>query len=58
MHNSCSDDPGRLPCGEIPVRGVSETSEGDKRIVLLVDAPTLPDGEAVMRVEGGGLKPE
>jgi DNA repair protein RadA len=33
-------------------------SKGDKRIVRLVDAPNLPDGEAVMRVEGGGLKPE
>jgi DNA repair protein RadA len=33
-------------------------SKADKRIVKLVDAPNLPDGEAVMRVEGGGLKPE
>jgi DNA repair protein RadA len=33
-------------------------SKGDKRIVRLVDAPNLPDGEAVMRVEEGGLMPE
>ena len=33
-------------------------SKGNKRIVKLVDAPNLPDGEAVMRVEGEGLKPE
>lgn len=33
-------------------------SKGDKRIVKLVDAPNLPDGEAVMRVENDGLKPE
>jgi DNA repair protein RadA len=33
-------------------------SKGDKRIVRLVDAPNLPDGEAVMRVQGAGLKPE
>ncbi|WP_135821778.1 DNA repair and recombination protein RadA [Halostella litorea] len=33
-------------------------SKGDKRIVKMVDAPNLPDGEAVMRVEDGGLKPE
>ncbi|WP_338726678.1 DNA repair and recombination protein RadA [Haladaptatus sp. DJG-WS-42] len=33
-------------------------SKGTKRIVRLVDAPNLPDGEAVMRVEGEGLKPE
>ena len=33
-------------------------SKGDKRIVRLVDAPNLPDGEAVMRIENGGLKPE
>ena len=33
-------------------------SKGDKRIVRLVDAPNLPDGEAVMRVQDGGLKPE
>jgi DNA repair protein RadA len=33
-------------------------SKGDKRIVKLVDAPNLPDGEAVMRVEGGGLMNE
>ncbi len=33
-------------------------SKGDKRIVRLVDAPNLPDGEAVMRVVQDGLKPE
>ncbi len=33
-------------------------SKANKRIVKLVDAPNLPDGEAVMRVEGEGLKPE
>ncbi len=33
-------------------------SKQDKRIVKLVDAPNLPDAEAVMRVQGAGLKPE
>jgi len=33
-------------------------SKNDKRIVRLVDAPNLPDGEAVMRVQEAGLKPE
>ncbi|GAB6879595.1 DNA repair and recombination protein RadA [Halorubrum gandharaense] len=33
-------------------------SKGDKRIVRLIDAPNLADGEAVMRVQGAGLKPE
>ncbi|MBX0322731.1 DNA repair and recombination protein RadA [Halomicroarcula sp. F13] len=33
-------------------------SKGDKRIVKLVDAPNLPDGEGVMRVEEGGLMNE
>lgn len=33
-------------------------SKANKRIVKLVDAPNLPDGESVMRVEGDGLKPE
>ena len=33
-------------------------SKADKRIVKLVDAPNLPDGEAVMRVQSEGLKPE
>lgn len=33
-------------------------SKGNKRIVRLVDAPNLADGESVMRVEGDGLKPE
>ncbi|MFC7071992.1 DNA repair and recombination protein RadA [Halovenus rubra] len=33
-------------------------SKGDKRIVRLVDAPNLADGESVMRVTGDGLDPE
>jgi len=33
-------------------------SKQDKRIVKLVDAPNLPDGESVMRVQSEGLKPE
>ena len=33
-------------------------SNGNKRIVRLVDAPNLPDGEAVMRIIESGLKPE
>jgi len=33
-------------------------SKGTKRIVRLVDAPNLADGEAVMRIEGEGLIPE
>ena len=33
-------------------------SKGTKRVVRLVDAPNLPDGEAVMRVENSGLKAE
>lgn len=33
-------------------------SKGTKRIVRLVDAPNLPDGEAVMRVEEEGLVEE
>jgi DNA repair protein RadA len=33
-------------------------SKGDKRIVRLVDAPNLADGEAVMRVQDAGLVPE
>ena len=40
------------------VRLYLRNSKGTKRIVRLVDAPSLPDGEAVMRVEGEGLKPE
>jgi len=40
------------------VRIYLKNSKGTKRVVRLVDAPNLPDGEAVMRVEGGGLKPE
>jgi len=35
-----------------------KNSKGTKRIFRLVDAPNLADGEAIMRVEGGGLKPE
>ena len=33
-------------------------SKADKRIVRLVDAPNLADGEAVLRVTGDGLVPE
>jgi DNA repair protein RadA len=33
-------------------------SKNDKRIVRLVDAPNLADGEAVMRVQDGGLMAE
>ncbi len=33
-------------------------SKANKRIVRLVDAPNLADGEAVMRVQDEGLKPE
>ncbi|MDY6764252.1 MAG: DNA repair and recombination protein RadA [Halobacteria archaeon] len=33
-------------------------SKKDKRIVKLVDAPNLPDGEAVLRIKEEGLKPE
>jgi len=33
-------------------------SKADKRIVRLVDAPNLADGEAVMRVTNDGLDPE
>ena len=33
-------------------------SKGNKRIVKLVDAPNLADGESVMRVENEGIKPE
>jgi DNA repair protein RadA len=33
-------------------------SKGTKRVVRLVDAPNLADGEAIMLVEGGGLRPE
>jgi len=33
-------------------------SKNDTRIVKLVDAPNLADGEAVMRVQDGGLRPE
>ncbi|WP_313692983.1 DNA repair and recombination protein RadA [Halorarum halobium] len=33
-------------------------SKGDKRIVKLVDAPNLADGESIMRVQDAGLKPE
>lgn len=40
------------------VRLYLRNSKGTKRIVRLVDAPSLPDGEAVMRVESEGLKPE
>jgi len=40
------------------VRIYLRNSKGTKRVVRLVDAPNLADGEAIMRVEGGGLKPE
>ena len=40
------------------VRLYLKNSKGTKRIVRLVDAPSLPDGEAVMRVETEGLVPE
>jgi DNA repair protein RadA len=40
------------------VRLYLRKSKGTKRIVRLVDAPSLPDGEAVMRIEEPGLKPE
>lgn len=40
------------------VRIYLRKSKGDKRIVRLVDAPNLPDGEAVIRIIGPGLKPE
>jgi DNA repair protein RadA len=40
------------------VRLYLRKSKGTKRIVRLVDAPSLPDGEAVMRIEEAGLKPE
>ncbi|GGL46379.1 DNA repair and recombination protein RadA [Halocalculus aciditolerans] len=33
-------------------------SKGNKRIVRLVDAPNLAEGEGIMRVENAGLKPE
>ena len=33
-------------------------SKGDKRIVRLVDAPNLPDGESVMRITENGVEPE
>lgn len=37
------------------VRIYLKKSKGSKRIVKLVDAPDLPDGEAVMRIEEDGL---
>jgi DNA repair protein RadA len=40
------------------VRIYLRKSKGDKRIVRLVDAPNLPDGEAVMRITESGLQPE
>ncbi|MFB6283369.1 MAG: DNA repair and recombination protein RadA [Halobacteria archaeon] len=33
-------------------------SKKDKRIIKLVDAPNLPDGESVLRIKEAGLKPE
>jgi DNA repair protein RadA len=40
------------------VRIYLRKSKGDKRILRLVDAPNLPDGEAVIRIVGSGLEPE
>ncbi|WP_306060690.1 DNA repair and recombination protein RadA [Natronococcus wangiae] len=40
------------------VRIYLRKSKGDKRIVRLVDAPSLPEGEAVMRITESGLKPD
>ena len=40
------------------VRVYLKNSKGTKRVFRLVDAPNLADGEAILRVEGGGLKPE
>ncbi|GAA0254806.1 DNA repair and recombination protein RadA [Haladaptatus pallidirubidus] len=39
------------------VRIYLRKSKGDKRIVRLVDAPNLPDGETVIRIVEAGLKP-
>ncbi|WP_458209785.1 DNA repair and recombination protein RadA [Haladaptatus sp. NG-SE-30] len=39
------------------VRIYLRKSKGNKRIVRLIDAPNLPDGEAVMRIMEPGLKP-
>ena len=46
----------RLSC--LDFRRYIRKSKQDKRIVKLVDAPNLPDGESVMRVQSEGLKPE
>lgn len=35
-----------------------KNSKANKRIAKLVDAPNLEDGEAVVRIEGEGVKPE
>ncbi|WP_224448171.1 DNA repair and recombination protein RadA [Haloprofundus salilacus] len=40
------------------VRLYLRNAKGPKRVVKLVDAPNLPDGEAVMRVEKSGLGAE
>lgn len=40
------------------VRAYLKKSKGTKRIIELVDAPALPDGEAVARVEDAGFVPE
>ncbi|WP_435156732.1 DNA repair and recombination protein RadA [Haladaptatus sp. DFWS20] len=40
------------------VRLYLRKSKGNKRIVRLVDAPNLPDGETVIRIVESGLKPE
>ncbi|RBI62383.1 DNA repair and recombination protein RadA [halophilic archaeon] len=40
------------------VRVYLRKSKGDKRVLRLVDAPNLPEGEAVIRIVEAGLKPE
>ena len=35
-----------------------KNSKDNKRIVNLIDAPNLPDGEVVIKVEGEGVKPD
>lgn len=35
-----------------------KNSKKNKRVVKLVDAPNLPDGESVVRIEEDGVKPE
>jgi len=40
------------------IRVYLKNSKATKRVFRLVDAPNLADGEAILRVEDGGLKPE